>query len=228
MSHEELMGLIIALGLGLLTGLQRETVKSSIAGIRTFTLIALMGYLTGLLATWWNSPWIIAAGLLSLTFLLLIANYIQGKQNSFDVGQTTEVAVLVIFLLTAYLSQGHQAFVIVVGGLVAVLLYLKKPLSAFASKLGEKDLRAIFQFVAISLIVLPVLPNESFGPYRVWNPREIWLMVVLIVGLGLAGYFAHKWMGKTRGTLAAGLLGGLISSTATTISYARRCKETPG
>jgi uncharacterized membrane protein (DUF4010 family) len=228
MSHEELMGLIIALGLGLLTGLQRETVKSSIAGIRTFTLIALMGYLTGLLATWWNSPWIIAAGLLSLTFLLLIANYIQGKQNSFDVGQTTEVAVLVIFLLTAYLSQGHQAFVIVVGGLVAVLLYLKKPLSAFASKLGEKDLRAIFQFVAISLIVLPVLPNETFGPYRVWNPREIWLMVVLIVGLGLAGYFAHKWMGKTRGTLAAGLLGGLISSTATTISYARRCKETPG
>ena len=119
MSHEELMGLIIALGLGLLTGLQRETVKSSIAGIRTFTLIALMGYLTGLLATWWNSPWIIATGLLSLTLLLLIANYIQGKQNSFDVGQTTEVAVLVIFLLTAYLSQGHQAFVIVVGGLVA-------------------------------------------------------------------------------------------------------------
>lgn len=227
MNQEELLGLLIALGLGLLTGLQRETVKSGIAGIRTFALIALMGYLTGLLATWWNSPWLVVAGLLSLSLLLLIANFIQSRNNNFDPGQTTEVAALVVFLLTASLSQGHRALAIVVGGLVAVLLYLKKPLSEFAGKLGEKDLRAVFQFVAISLIVFPVLPDEHYGPYQVWNPREIWLMVVLIVGLSLAGYFAHKWLGKARGSLAAALLGGLISSTATTMGFARRCRQTP-
>ena len=219
------MGLIVALGLGLLTGLQRETVKSGIAGIRTFTLIALMGYLTGLLATYWNSAWVIAAGLLSLTLLLLMANFIQSGEKEFDPGQTTEVAVLVVYLITAYMSQGQYSFAIVVGGMVAVLLYLKKPLSTFVSKLGEKDLRAIFQFVAITLVVLPVLPNEKYGPYQVLNPREIWLMVVLIVGLGLAAYFAHKWLGDSRGTLAAGFLGGLISSTATTMSYAQRCRQ---
>lgn len=224
MSREELMGLIIALGLGLLTGLQRETVKSNIAGIRTFTLIALMGYLAGLMANEWSSPWLVIAGLVSLSLLMLIANYIQGKGSSFDVGQTTEVAVLVVYLICAYLSLGHQTVAIVLGGLVAVLLYLKKPLRAFAGRLEEKDLRAIFQFVAISLIVLPVLPDENYGPYQVLNPHEIWLMVVLIVGLGLAGYFAHTWMGKTRGIVVAGLLGGLISSTATTMSYARSCR----
>ena len=83
------------------------------------------------------------------------------------------------------------------------------------------------QFVVISLVILPVLPDQTYGPYQVLNPRDIWLMVVLIVGIGMSGYFAYKIFGKQAGTLLGGILGGLISSTATTVSYARRTKDTP-
>ncbi len=225
MEMQDYLGLLITLGIGLLSGLQRETVKTGVAGIRTFTLIGLTGYFCGMLARQWDSIWIVLAGLLSLALLLAVANYVQGSQGRQDVGQTTEVAALLIFLLTSWLPYGHTGLIIVAGGMVALLLYLKEPMQAFAHRLGDKDLRAIFQFVAISLVILPVLPNEDMGPLGVWNPREIWWMVVLIVGLGLGGYFAHKWLGQKRGTVTAGVLGGLISSTATTLSYARQVRQ---
>jgi uncharacterized membrane protein (DUF4010 family) len=109
-------------------------------------------------------------------------------------------------------------------GSVAVL-FSKKPLHALAGAIGERDMRAIMQFVLLSLVILPVLPHQDFGPYGVWNPFQIWLMVVLIVGISLTGYIAYKCLGARRGTLLAGVLGGLISSTATTVSYARRTVE---
>jgi len=110
---------------------------------------------------------------------------------------------------------------------VAVLLHLKPQLHDFAGGLGERDFKAIMQFVLITLVVLPVLPNKTFGPFQVLNPFKIWLMVVLIVGLSMGGYVIHKIFGERVGTLAAGVLGGFISSTATTVSYSRRCKENP-
>lgn len=226
MEPKDFLGFLIALGIGLLSGLQRETVKTGVAGIRTFALIALTGYFCGLLAQQWDSFWVVVVGLVCLAVLLATANYVQAsKEKSHEVGQTTEVAALLIFLLTSWLPFGHTAIIIVAGGTVALLLYLKEPMQAFAMRLGENDLRAIFQFVAISLVILPVVPDENFGPWGVWNPREIWWMVVLIVGLGLAGYFAHKWLGQRRGTLTAGILGGLISSTATTLSYSRQVRS---
>jgi uncharacterized membrane protein (DUF4010 family) len=94
-------------------------------------------------------------------------------------------------------------------------------------RIGEKDLRAIMQFVLIALVILPVLPDRDMGPYGVLNPFQIWWMVVLIVGLSLAGYVAYKLFGAGAGTVLAGILGGLISSTATTASYARRSRESP-
>jgi uncharacterized membrane protein (DUF4010 family) len=83
------------------------------------------------------------------------------------------------------------------------------------------------QFVLISMVILPVLPNRTFGPYEVLNPQQIWWMVVLIVGIGLGGYIAYKILGHAAGTALAGLLGGTISSTATTVSYARRSRDSP-
>src|SRR5690606_1697762 len=124
------------------------------------------------------------------------------------------------------LIQGPVMLAVVLGGCVAILLQLKDPLHQLVSRIGANDMKAIMQFAVISLVILPVLPNQNFGPYNVLNLHETWLMVVLIVGLGLLGYFAYKIFGEKAGTLLSGMLGGLISSTATTVSYARRTKTT--
>lgn len=227
MDQELLARLVVALGLGLLTGLQRETSQSNIAGIRTFALIALFGFVSGVLSRQAGIPALLVGGLASLAFLLFIANYLKSLSGEIDAGQTTEVAVLLMYLLTAWLAWGHMAEVAVSGGLMILLLYLKEPLRGFAHRLSAADLRAIFQFVALSLVILPVLPNRTFGPYNVLNPFEIWLMVVLITGIGLVGYFLWKWVGTKSGMVLTGVLGGLISSTATTLSFARHSRQNP-
>ncbi|HEY6553477.1 MAG TPA: DUF4010 domain-containing protein, partial [Vicinamibacteria bacterium] len=134
---------------------------------------------------------------------------------------------LLMYGVGAYLAVGPIQVAVVLGGAVAVLLHFKQELHGLAARIGDRDFRAAMQFVIISLIVLPVLPDATYGPYDVLNPREVWWMVVLIVGLSLAGYVAYKLFGAGAGTVLAGILGGLISSTATTASYARRSRESP-
>jgi len=127
----------------------------------------------------------------------------------------------------AWVVTGSMAVAVVLGGSVAVLLHLKEPLHQLAGHLDEHDLRAIMQLVLLALVILPILPDRDLGPYGVLNPAQIWKMVVLIVGLSLAGYVAYKRFGSKAGTVLAGLLGGVISSTATTVSYARRSRSEP-
>ena len=219
-----LQQLAVAFGLGLLLGLQRERVESSIGGIRTFPLISLFGTVCALLGKTFGG-WVVAAGLLALVAIVVYSNLAKMKSGDIDPGMTTEVAALLLYGLGAYVVIGSMVVAVVVGGAMAVLLQFKKPLHALAGALGERDMLAIMQFVLLSLVILPVLPHQDFGPYGVWNPFQIWLMVVLIVGISLTGYIAYKFLGAQRGTLLAGVLGGLISSTATTVSYARRTVE---
>jgi uncharacterized membrane protein (DUF4010 family) len=219
-----LQQLAVAFGLGLLLGLQRERVESSIGGIRTFPLIALFGTVCALLGKTFGG-WLVAAGLLALVAIVVYSNLAKMKSGDIDPGMTTEVAALLLYGLGAYVVIGSMIVAVVVGGAMAVLLQFKKPLHALAGAIGERDMRAIMQFVLLTLVILPVLPHQDFGPYGVWNPFQIWLMVVLIVGISLSGYIAYKFLGAERGTLLAGILGGLISSTATTVSYARRTME---
>lgn len=227
MNHTDLMTLGLSLGLGLLVGLQRENIESRVAGIRTFSLVTLMGTLCAFISRYFDNIWMIGFGLVGVAMLLVIANFLKRFEKRPDIGQTTEISVLLMYVLGAYLVFGDQTLGVVLGGVIAVLLYLKETLGKFIDRLGEKDMRAIFQFVAISLIVLPVLPNRFFGPYSVLNFREIWLMVVLITGLSIAGYFGFKWFGKEKGIITAGILGGMISSTATTMTYSHQAKESP-
>jgi uncharacterized membrane protein (DUF4010 family) len=150
------------------------------------------------------------------------------KGGDTDAGQTTEVSALLLYGIGAYLVFGEMEVAVVLGAAIAVLLHYKDLLHAFAARFGERDVTAFMQFILITLVILPVLPNETFGPYDVLNPFQIWLMVVLIVAISLVGYVAYKLFGAREGAVLGGLIGGLISSTATTVSFARRTANKPG
>jgi len=218
--------LAISLLLGLLVGLQRQRTGSSVAGIRTFPLIAVFGTLCAWLAADYGG-WIVAAGFLAVAALLVAANFVKAKGGNTDAGQTTEVAALLLFGVGAYLVIGETAVAVAIGGATALLLHYKQQLHGLAERIGGRDITAIMQFVLVTLVILPVLPDRAYDAYGVLNPFHIWLMVVLIVGIGLAGYVAYKFFGARAGTVLGGLLGGLISSTATTLSYARRTMTAP-
>ncbi len=223
---ELLAGLGIALGLGLIVGIQRESASSDLAGVRTFPLVTLLGAVSALLAQA-AGGWVLAAGLVGVAAATAMGNVARLRSSESDPGMTTEVALLLMYALGAYVMDGNRAVAVVLGGTVAVLLHFKAELHGLVSRLGGAELRAIMQFVLLALVVLPVLPDATFGPYSVFNPREMWLMAVLIVGLSLAGYIALKFFGERAGIVAGGLLGGLISSTATTVSWSRITRDQP-
>ncbi len=221
-----LQNLAIALGLGLLIGLQREWVDSRLAGIRTFPIIAILGVLTGHLASTYG-PWLLPTGLLAVAALIVMGNVAKLRSGAPDPGLTTEITILMMYVLGAALSAGFTTEVLVTGGGVAVLLHWKRPLQDLVDRIGEADARAIFQLSLIALVILPILPNRSFGPFQVLNPFNIWLMVVLIVGISMGAYVAYKLLGTRSGAVVSGLMGGLISSTATTVSLSRRSRSAP-
>jgi uncharacterized membrane protein (DUF4010 family) len=218
--------LFVALGLGLLVGLQRERVDPAIAGIRTFALITLLGSLTALLGRSFGG-WVVAVGLLVAAALVVSGNLVRISRGDGDPGQTTEFTAVVMYCVGALTVMAPLAVSVVLAGAVAFLLHSKEPLHRFVGRMGEQDVRAIMQLVLIALVILPILPDRPFGPYQVLNPYQIWWMVVLIVGLSLAGYVAFKLFGANAGSALSGVLGGLISSTATTVSYARRTRDSP-
>ncbi|HEV8241684.1 MAG TPA: MgtC/SapB family protein [Thermoanaerobaculia bacterium] len=217
------MQLGIAAGLGLLVGLQRERKTGDIAGFRTFPLVTLTGTVCGQLALAFDG-WVLIGGFGAIAAAVVIGNLAKIRAGHPEPGITTEVAVVLMFAVGAYLTVGPPQVAVAVGAAVAVLLQLKQELHGFAAKVSDDDLRAIMQFAAITLIVLPVLPNRTYGPYDVLNPRQVWWMVVLIVAISLAGYVGAKLVGPRAGTWLAGALGGLVSSTATTVTFARRTR----
>jgi uncharacterized membrane protein (DUF4010 family) len=208
----------IALGLGLIVGLQRERSGSPLGGFRTFPLVTLLGGLSGLLGGT-SGGWVVAAAWLSLAVVIAVGHVENPQEKG---GITTEIAMLLMFAVGAYCLSGHVAVATAVGGTVAVLLHLKPQMHSLAKRLADPDFQAIMQFVLITFVFLPILPDKGYGPFDVLNPFKIGLMVVLIVGISLGGYIIYKLLGANAGTLAGGVLGGLISSTATTVSYSRR------
>jgi uncharacterized membrane protein (DUF4010 family) len=164
------------------------------------------------------------AGLLGLVALIVMGNLARWRRGEVGIGITTEVAALVMFLVGATAAVGPRAAAVVMGGVVVALLHFKRPMHALAQRLTDEEMRAVMRIVVIGLVILPVLPDRAFGPYEVLNPFRIWLMVVLIAGISVAGYVLYKLADARAGTLLGGVLGGLISSTATTASYARRAR----
>ena len=213
------------LGIGLLIGLERERNPAGKAGVRTFALVSLLGTLAALLGVYVDTTWLLPAGLLAVTGMLVVA-YARVAPTE-DPGTTTVAAAGVAYLLGALAGLGEATLAAALAIVVTALLYFKPELESWSAALKREEQVSLLQFLVITFIVLPVLPDRTYGPYGVLNPREIWLMVVLIAGVGVASYMVMRVAGERHGALLTGLLGGLVSSTATTVLYARRSTESP-
>lgn len=224
-TYRAFASLAISLGLGLLVGLQRERADSAIAGFRTFPLVTLLGTIAAMLSDVIGG-WVVAAGLIAIAGATAVGNLLRPRTGT-SPGITTEVAALLMFLVGALLWLGSWSVGAAAGVVCAILLHLKGDLHALAGRINDRDMRAMLQFAAITFVVLPVLPDQTYGPLNVLNPRQIWWMVVLVVGICLIGYVAAKLVAGRTGVLLSGLIGGLISSTATTASAARRARDDP-
>jgi uncharacterized membrane protein (DUF4010 family) len=220
--------LAVATALGLLVGLQRQHAAAPLAGLRTFPLVAALGAVAAILdRTLEAHGWVVGAALVGIVAVAAVGSWINAKYEQNGGGITTEVAILLMYVVGAFVVLGDRNVAIAVGVGMAILLQFKGELHGIAARLGDHDLRAIMQFVLIAFIVLPLLPNAGYGPFAALNPYEIWLMVVLIVGISLGAYILYKFFGQSAGVVLGGVLGGAISSTATTISYARRTATGP-
>ncbi len=245
----------LALALGLFVGLEREQSGHGV-GIRTFPLITVFGACAALLSDV-PGEWIIPTGLVVLGASLVTHDVLAGVRSeavsddpedpddpeeseepedseveldaddSSQAGTTTIVAALVMYVVGALLISGYASIGVAIGGTTAVLLHWKRPLHNFADRLGPAGSRAVYRFVLLAVVVLPVLPDRTYGPYDVFNPFQIWLIVVLIVGISIIGYILYRFVGPRAGVVLGGVVGGLVSSTAATVSYARRAKRAP-
>lgn len=225
-------GLGVAAAIGLLLGLQRERQLQErhvrgIAGARTFPLVAMFGAVTTLLTPPDAVPWITAAGLLGLA-ALTVAGYVrESRDDATSMGLTSEALLLLTYALGATAMRGSREVATVVGAAALVLVGLKEKLHGLAGRLKDEDERAALKFVAVALLVLPFLPDEDMGPFDAVNPYRIGRLAVLVAAVSFVGYVAGKLVDARRGTLVVGLLGGLASSTATTMAFARRSKASP-
>lgn len=228
--HPYIVSTLLALGLGAVIGLERETVMQrggtpGVAGIRTFAFIAMMGALSGILGELTHIAFAIA-GFASIFLLVAIAYYGDQKRNR--VGLTTEITSLITFAIGA-LAAYEQAFLAVATTIAVItVLALRQYLHRFAKELDNHELFAGIQFAIIAFIILPLLPNETIDQWDALNPYKIWLIVVLISGLNFAGYILNQIFGERKGMAMTGFFGGFVSSTAVNLTLAEESKEKKG
>ncbi|MDX8396900.1 MAG: MgtC/SapB family protein [Mariprofundaceae bacterium] len=217
---------LAALSIGLLIGLEREFGQRKInglakhyeaAGIRTFTTVALLGNLS----TWLPLPLGLWMPALAIIFISIMAILSYQRTNHDDSGFTSEIALVISCILGSLTGFGFTTEASMIAVITISLLHFKKWLHHFSHNLSKIDIRQSLLFLIITVIILPILPNQSYGPYEAFNPYRIWLMVVLISGIGFAAYAAIKILGSRAGLLLTGLLGGLASSTAVTLAMGR-------
>ena len=214
---------LTALGIGLLVGMERERRPESAAGLRTFALVSMLGCLFALLSDKTGGPAVLVTGLLVIAGAMIASNFSARQEEQYR-GFTTEAAIIVTYGLGAAVWFGHATLAVMLAIATTVLLYFKAELSRFSRRMTPKDINSILQFAVLSLVVLPILPSQDYGPYGALNPRQIWWMVVLISGLALAGYLALRLIGARHGAALLGIFGGLASSTATTMMFSRHAR----
>jgi uncharacterized membrane protein (DUF4010 family) len=215
---------LTSVGLGLLMGLERERREGAIAGLRTFALVSLAGAISGLLAREAGLNWLVPAVALGLVVMAVVADRGRARPHE-GPDTTTTVALLLCFLFGVMLAYGYLQLTAALALGTTALLYFKTELHGATRALTRQDIVSFLQFAAITFVVLPVLPDKGYGPYHRLNPYEIWLMVVLTAGLSLAGYAALRLAPRGQAMPLLGTLGGLVSSTATTLVFARHARK---
>jgi uncharacterized membrane protein (DUF4010 family) len=221
-SWQTLQPYLVALAIGLLLGLERERShnRTLSAGSRTFALLSLLGATA---ATF--GPWVVIAGLVGVGALMALAYF---RSSDEDLGTTTEIAALVAYLLGA-LAYTQPAVAVALAVVVVALLLSKKRIHRFARDIvTEVELEDAVKFFVVAFVILPLLPNRPMGPYGVLNPEKVWLLVVLLTGIGWVGYIGVRALGPQRGLLVTGLAGGFVSASATTASMGRLSRGAVG
>jgi uncharacterized membrane protein (DUF4010 family) len=216
-------GAFVSLLLGFLLGLERERAKKAqplFAGIRTLPLIALCGFFAASAAPK-GMPLALPALLLTVG-AFGVASYLRAREA--DAGITSEIAALVAALLGAVVAWGQVPAAAAAAVVVTLLLTLKAPLHRLAGRVSEDEVLAIVKFGIVALVVLPLLPDRPVGPYGALVPRSVGMMVLVLSGVSLVGYLLVKFLGGRAGWALAGALGGLVSSTATTLSFSARAR----
>jgi uncharacterized membrane protein (DUF4010 family) len=227
---DPLVRLAVALAIGLLIGLERGWEQRDlpeggrIAGFRTFGLIGLLGGVATMLPGQWSLAVPVAfAGVAILTAI----GYWRQSTDEHHLGYTTEVAALVTFALGVLAGFGRFENASSAAVVVALLLSFKPEMHGFLRWIDREELLATFRLLLISIVLLPILPDRGYGPWQALNPYHLWWMVVLVAVISYLGYFAIKSLGANRGVLLTGLLGGLVSSTAVSVTLSRRAATEP-
>lgn len=218
-----LQGIGAVIFIGLLIGLEREHSRAKdqkiFAGIRTFPLIGILGFLTALTSSL-TSEWVYVSVLIGFSGLLITAYSNSAKDGR--LGGTSEITAFLVFILGTMVYYGYILLPAIIAIIITMFLSLKIQLHTFVGKINGEDIFATLKLAIISIIILPLLPDETFGPLDVLNPRHIWYMVIFISGISFVGYIFIKLLGKNKGIVLTGLLGGLVSSTAVTFSLSKK------
>lgn len=214
-----------ALAAGLLIGIERgwnlrdASDGTRVAGVRTFTLLGLMGGLAGLVSE--NGYGLVAGGLVAAAAVVLAIGYLKTATPP-RADATTAIAGLLTLALGFVAGSGSPALSIACAAVVTLILALRSETHTLIAKLDEQDVKALARFAVIAVAVLPFLPSGNYGPYDAWNLQKLWLVVVLVTGFSFAGYVANRIIGVRHGTVVTALIGGAYSSTAVTQSLAQR------
>jgi uncharacterized membrane protein (DUF4010 family) len=219
--------LAAALIIGALVGIEREKSKAQsghpgIGGVRTFILFSLIGAVAAWLSQVLGSAWVFVAAVAGVGALAVAGYVVQSRTKPEAVGLTTEAAAVGICLLGGACVAGQTAVALALG------VAYKRPMHALVAKLGSEDIEAVVKLLAATFIVLPLLPATAIDPWGAIRPRTLWILVILIAGLSLVGYVATRALGAGRGTAVTGLTGGLVSSTAVTLAFARQSRDEAG
>jgi hypothetical protein len=227
-----LKSLLVGGSLGALIGLERQWDEQFrhhrakvLAGLRTFSLWALFG----VLCAWFSEsvhPLFFVAGFTAMAVWLTL--FLQRRNRAGgDPGFTTGAAGMVTFLTGGLVFWGMERVALVLAVSVIILLAMKPALHRFTRGITMEDVRSALKFAAVTGVILPLVPDEAMGPYGAFNPHTVWMMVVLVSGVAFVGYLAVRLLGQRNGIALAGVLGGLASSTATTMAMSRQSRERP-
>ncbi len=170
----------------------------------------------------------LAAIFLAIAALALLAGYIRSLQKTENLSATTTIVGLITLGIGVFAAIGQEVLAAVIAAVMTLILSSRRQLHAWLSTMSEAEVQAIARFSLISLAILPILPDQAFGPFDAWNPRQLWMVVVLVSGLSFAGYLASKRLGPERGVIVTAAVGAIVSSTAVTVSLASRLRRAEG